>query len=390
MAFKFKVHPEDFIVSEVISLYPSQKGEYSLYLLKKKNLTTWDALGKISKTFKLPLKYFGYGGLKDKKAISTQYITIKGGPKQDLEGSNFTLTYLGKVKESLSKKHLLGNNFEIIVREADISEDKIFQEVELIKKFGIPNYFDEQRFSSVSTSGKFAAKEIILGNYEEALYLILAESSPDEIMYSKKLRDCLKENWRKWENCLTYARLRWERELLKFLSGHKPSRRTFKRALNLVDKEYLFYLGNVYQSFIWNEVLKEILKYLKIVEFSIPFFLGEFYFYRSLSEENYKLLKNLKIPYPSPKLNLENSKELPLKTLYYEVLKGEGLQDLRELRSFIKGLIFKTYPRPVMAFPQNLTCDRISENTYRLKFFLEKGSYATLVIKRIFYAYQNS
>lgn len=390
MAFKYKVNPEDFIVSEVITLYPSQKGEYSLYLLKKKNLTTWDALGKIAKTFKLPLKYFGYGGLKDKKAVATQYITIKGGPKHDLKNPNFELTYLGKVNEALSKEHLLGNNFEIIVREVDIPEEKIFQEVESVKNFGIPNYFDEQRFSSVSSSGKFAAKEIILGNYEEALYLILAESSPDEITYSKKLRDCLKENWRKWENCIKFARLKWERELLEFLSEHKPSKRTFKRALNLVDQEYLFYLGNVYQSYLWNEVLKEILKYLKVVEFSIPFFLGEFYFYRSLSEENFKILKNFKIPFPSPKLNLEDTEELPHKTLYFEVLKREGFKDLKELRSFIKGLIFKTYPRPAITLPQNLTCEKVSEKTYRLRFFLEKGSYATLVIKRIFYADKNS
>ncbi len=390
MTFQYKVHPEDFLVSEVITLYPEKKGEYSLYLLKKKNLTTWEALGQIAKALKLPLKYFGYGGLKDKKAVATQYITIKGGPKEDLKGTNFELIYLGKVDKPLSKEHLLGNNFEILIREVKKTEDEILQEIESIKNFGIPNYFDEQRFSSVSSSLKFAVKEIILGNYEEALYLILAESSPDEISYSRKLRECLKENWQKWETCLKFARLKWERDLLKFLSQHSPSKRTFKRALHLVDQDYLFYLGNVYQSYIWNEVLKEILKYLKVVEFSIPFFLGELYFYRSLSDKNLYILKNLKIPFPSPKINLEDLQGIPLRSLYLEVLKKEGFQDLKELRSFIKGLIFKTYPRPAIVFPQNLTYEKISENTYKLKFFLEKGSYATLVIKRIFYAYKDS
>ncbi|MGC9109948.1 MAG: tRNA pseudouridine(13) synthase TruD [Caldimicrobium sp.] len=386
MTFKYKVHPEDFIVSEVINLYPQEKGEYSLYLLRKENLTTWEALGQIAKTLKLPLKYFGYGGLKDKKAVAFQYITIKDGPKRDLKSSNFELVYLGKVNKPLSKEHLLGNNFEIKVYDVDIPEDKILYELESIKNFGIPNYFDEQRFSSVGNHLKFAAKEIIQGNYEEALFLILAESSPDEITYSKKLRNCLRKNWRKWENCLKYARLKWEKELIKFLSQHKPSKRTFKRALHLVDQEYLFYLGNVYQSYLWNEVLKEILKYLEVGEFSIPFFLGEFYFYRKLSEEKLNLLKNLKIPFPSPKLNLEDTEEIPLKSLYLKVLNREGFQDLKELRSFIKGLIFKTYPRPAIVFPENLSCVRLSEKTYKLTFFLEKGSYATLVLKRIFYA----
>jgi len=390
LTFKYKVQPEDFVVSEVISLSPSSKGEYSLYLLKKRDLTTWEALGQIAKAFKLPLEYFGYGGLKDKRALSTQFITIKGGPKEDFKGQKFELIYLGKTEEPLGKEHLLGNNFEITVREVSLPEEKIYEETEKVKKFGLPNYFDEQRFSSVKKSKRFAVKKIIEGNYEEALYLILAEASPDEINYSKGLRICLKRNWRKWKKCLKFARLKWERELLKFLSEHQPSKRTFKRALHLVDKEYLFYLGNVYQSYLWNEVLKEVLNFLGLVHFEIPYLLGELYFYRELSEKEFSLLKNLKIPFPSPKLNLEDNEELPFKTLYLKVLEREGFQELKELRSFIKGLIFKTYPRPALLFPQNLTLEKLDERTYKVKFFLEKGSYATLVIKRIFYADSNS
>jgi len=390
LTFKYKVQPEDFIVSEVINLYPSPRGEYSLYLLKKRNLTTWEALGQISKAFKLPLKHFGYGGLKDKKALTFQYLTIKGGPKRNLKGKDFELSFLGKAEVPLGKEHLLGNNFEIILREVEKPKHLILEEVERIKKFGLPNYFDEQRFSSVSSSKRFVVKEIIQGNFEEALYLALAEASPDEIAHSQKLRTCLKERWRKWEECLKFARLKWERELLNFLSHHKPSHRTFKRALHLIDRDYLFYLGNVYQSYLWNEVLKEVLNFLGLVHFKIPYLLGELYFYQELKDKEFSLLKHLKIPFPSPKLNLEDNEELPLKTLYLKVLEREGFQDLKELRSFIKGLIFKTYPRPALLFPQNLTLENLDERTYKVKFFLEKGSFATLVIKRIFYANSDS
>lgn len=386
MSYKIKVNPEDFIVSEVVSLSPGVKGEYSLYLLKKRNLGTWDALGQIARKWHLPLKYFGYGGLKDKRALTFQYITIKNGPKRDLLKKDLELTYLGRSQTSLGKEHLLGNNFEILVREVQKGPSEILSSMDEIKRYGIPNYFDEQRFSSVREGQKFAVKEIIEGRFEEALYIMLALSSPDEFYHSRKLRDCLKKNWRKWKDCLPFAQLNWERNLLQFLSSHNPSQRTFKRALHLIDQEYLFFLGNVYQSYLWNEVLKEILIYYKLTDIAIPFLFGKLYFYRTLPQEKRDLLKDLKIPFPSPKMRIEDTQEVPLKELYLKVFKNEGLQDFKALRSFIKGLIFKSYPRPAIVFPIDLTCEKVEDRTYRVRFFLEKGSFATLIIKRLFYA----
>lgn len=390
MSYKIKVNPEDFIVSEVVSLSPSGTGEYSLYLLKKRNLSTWDALGQIAKKWHLPLKFFSYGGLKDKKALTFQYITIKNGPKRDFIKKDLELTYLGKSLAPLGKNHLLGNNFEIVVREAEIEATELYKRSEEVKRYGIPNYFDEQRFSSVKECKSFAVKEIIKGNFESALYLILALSSPDEFAYSRKLRSCLKKNWRKWKECLPFANLNWEKNLLQFLASHNPSQRTFKRALHLLDQEYLFFLGNVYQSYLWNEILKELIIYYRLREISIPFLFGELYFYQKLSQELLELFKNLKIPFPSPRMQIEDTPELPLYTLYLKVFKKEGFEDFKGLRSFIKGLVFKSYSRPALTFPVDLTCEKVADKTYKIKFFLEKGSYATLIIKRLFYAHSSS
>lgn len=373
MSYTLKLYPEDFIVSEVVTLYPSNKGDYSLYLLKKENLTTWEALGKIAKKWRLSLKNFGYGGLKDKKALTLQYITIKNGLKRDLKEKNFELIYLGRTQIPLDKNQLLGNNFEIVVRDVSLKEEILKTKIEEIQEFGLPNYFDEQRFSSVKESKEFPAKEIILGNYEKALYLILAYSSFDEIKSSKKLRECLKKNWKQWENCLELAKLNWEKNLLSFLAHHKSSHRTFKRALHLIDQEFLFFTGNVYQSYLWNEVLKEVLNYLGVVETRIPFLWGDLFFYKKLSSETKDLLKNLKIPFPSPKLTIEDLPGLPLKSLYLKVLHREGFQDFKNLRTFIKGLVFKTYPRPAIVFPQNLVINKLDEKSYKVKFFFRKS-----------------
>lgn len=390
MTIKFKILPEDFIVSEVVKITPSKKGDFALYLLKKVNLTTWDALGKISKFFRIPLKFFGYGGLKDKRAVTYQYITIKHGPKRDFREKNLELTYLGNVPKSLDRNDLLGNNFEITLRGITIDDHIILRNIEEVKQYGIPNYFDEQRFGSVYEGREFAAKEIIKSNYERALFLLLAVGGAEDLRQSRALRDCLRKNWGNWKDCIKFARLTWEKNLLNFLSNHAPSKRTFKRALNLVDQEYLFFLGNVYQSYLWNEVLKECLVYLNLNHFTMKYPLGELYFYREISEELFRFLQHFKIPYPSPKLKLENIPELPLKDLYQKVFQRESLEDLQSLRTFIKGLLFKSYPRPAIVIPQNLNWKRLAKDKILINFFLEKGAYGTLVIKRILYANKDS
>ncbi|WP_038057066.1 tRNA pseudouridine(13) synthase TruD [Thermodesulfobacterium hydrogeniphilum] len=388
---KIKEKLEDFIVYEIADIFPEGKGDFSLYLLKKYNISTWDALGKIAKKLRISMDSIGFGGLKDKKAISHQFITIKKGPKKDIKTKEYELIYLGQTTKPMSKDFLLGNKFEVIIRSFSVDEIKFNKEVSLIKQYGLPNYFDEQRFGSVKNSKEFAVKEIIKGNYEKALYLMLAEGSPADIQKTRKLRNCLKKYWGNFKECLEFAKIKWEKELLQFLIEHKPSKRTFKRALNLVDKEYLFFLGNAYQSYLWNEILKEILKILEIPYFKVPYLLGNFYFYKEVHEEKWEILRSLKLPLPAPKLNFKKeTTSLNLSQIYDEICQREGFSGLKNLRTFIRGLIFKTYPRPAVVFPEDIDWQKLDNSTVKLVFFLEKGSYATLVIKRLYYGYQNS
>jgi len=388
---KIKERLEDFVVSEIADIHPEGKGEYSLYMLKKFNISTWDAIGKIAKNLRISMDSINYGGLKDKKAIAHQFITIKKGPKKDIKEKEFELIYLGNTNKPMSKDLLIGNKFEIIVRDFQVEEKKFNREVELVRKFGLSNYFNEQRFGSIKSSKEFAIKEVILGNYEKALYLMIAEGSAIDIERTKKFRECLKKYWRNFEKCLDLAKVNWEKNLLNFLITHKPSKRTFKRALNLVDKEYLFFLGNVYQSYLWNEILKEVILRLEIPYFEISYLLGKLFFYKEVPANKWEILKKLKLPLPSPKLKFkEKIESLYLEEIYNEICKKEGLDNIKNLRSFIKGLVFKTYPRPAVIFPENLEWEKLNNTTIKLKFTLEKGAYATLVIKRLFYGYQNS
>ncbi|OAG26813.1 tRNA pseudouridine(13) synthase TruD [Thermodesulfatator autotrophicus] len=382
---RIKYKPEEFIVYEVADIKAEPKGDYALYRLYKRGATTWDVVGDIARRLRLKASAIQYGGLKDRHAISYQYLTIRHGPKKDIKGKNYELFYLGQTKHPMSKARLKGNFFRILVREVQVVPEKLSRERDLVLRYGVANYFDEQRFGSVKRGQEFAIKELIMGNYEKALYLLLAEGSQYEMKKTEGFRRCLKENWLNFSACVELAPSPWERRLLEFLAGHKPSKRTFKRAFALVDREYLLMLCHAYQAYIWNETVKLYLKKLGLKLWPVPYLLGELLFYRDFPEELTEAILNQKIPLPSPRLKLDPE----LKELMEEVLRREGIEGLEKFRTLAKGATFKTYPREVAIIPQKLKFEIVNRNQVWLEFFLPKGSYATIVLKRLFLLPEN-
>ncbi|WP_022852623.1 tRNA pseudouridine(13) synthase TruD [Thermodesulfatator atlanticus] len=375
---RIKVRPEDFVVYEVADIKPEGKGDFSLYRLQKRGATTWDVLGDIARRLRFRTSRIQYGGLKDRHAVSYQYLTIRHGPKKDLRGKNYLLEYLGQTSKPMSKARLKGNFFRILVR--DVSTKGLEEEIELISRYGVVNYFDEQRFGSVRHGKGFAIRELILGNYERALYLMLAEGSQYEMKRTENFRKCLKKYWPDVSRCLDLAPSPWERSLLEFLASHRPSKRTFKRAFALIDREYLLMLCHAYQAHIWNETVKLYLKKLGLRLYPVPYLLGELLFYRDFPEVLRPAILEKKIPLPSPRLKLDSE----LKAIMEEVIEKEGIPGLEKFRTLAKGATFKTYPREVAIIPEKIKYEEAGEDAVWVEFFLPKGSYATIVLKRLF------
>ena len=75
---KIKVTPEDFIVKELINLEIKSDGPYRIYLLEKRHWNTMDALLLIARQNKMPMAKIGYGGRKNRHAVTYQYISVQG------------------------------------------------------------------------------------------------------------------------------------------------------------------------------------------------------------------------------------------------------------------------------------------------------------------------
>lgn len=148
--------PEDFVVNEIIhpkflkkfrvgKKIEKMSGPYTLAKLTKRNLTTEQAIKIIAKMTKTKENEFGYAGLKDKFAVTTQYLTIRK-ELQNIETDNLKMKIIGKTDKRISTGDLIGNEF-IITLHGCKNLENLPKIIEMIKKDGMPNYFGPQRFS---------------------------------------------------------------------------------------------------------------------------------------------------------------------------------------------------------------------------------------------------
>src|SRR5262249_54005084 len=151
------------------------RGPFVLYRLTKRGLGTIEAVEAICRRWKLPGRSVSYGGLKDRHAVTTQYLTIREGPERALRESSLELEPLGRIARPYGPNLFRGNRFKVVIR--DLSSEaagRALQAVAQLPRDGLPNYFDDQRFGSVGLSGGFVARAWLVGDHEEALRLAIA------------------------------------------------------------------------------------------------------------------------------------------------------------------------------------------------------------------------
>ncbi|MBW2990653.1 tRNA pseudouridine(13) synthase TruD, partial [Candidatus Woesearchaeota archaeon] len=301
------------------AIKPSKTGGYAVFNLKKKNYTTERAVQHIIQALHMDRKRIGYAGNKDRVAVTEQNISIKNIKKEKVENlkiKDIELKFIGYSKEPISLGDLNGNKFKIIVR--NIEKSPI-----CLKR--IINYFGEQRFSRNNAE---IGKAIIKKDFKKAVDRILDSIGEDE----KKVIEHLKKN-----------------------------RNDFVGALKTMPWKILKLYIHAYQSKLWNETVKILVK-KEIKEKKIPL-IG---FATEIKDKNVKkivekVMQNKQIDYNDfviraiPELSSEGSE----RNVYAEV-KAMEIGELED--------------------------DELNKGKKKVKisFSLGKGSYGTEVVKAMF------
>ena len=143
---------EDFRVVEQLGFELSGAGEHLFLYLEKTGLTTQDVINQLADQLGVPARQIGYSGLKDKHAVTRQWISVQlPGCKQIPE---ITQTPQLRLLESgwHDKKLRVGvhksNCFEIVIRNVAGDCDQVSRVIDSVKATGFANYFGEQRFGT--------------------------------------------------------------------------------------------------------------------------------------------------------------------------------------------------------------------------------------------------
>lgn len=150
--FHFKQSPRDFVVEEIPLYEFSGEGEHLILQVRKKNLSTNEMIGQIARYLGIKNKEIGYAGLKDKHAMTKQYISLHKKYEESLENFNHEdIKILSKNyhNNKIRIGHLKGNRFYIKLKKVTpTAAKKIDEALKNIDSFGMPNYFGYQRFGN--------------------------------------------------------------------------------------------------------------------------------------------------------------------------------------------------------------------------------------------------
>ncbi len=379
-----KQRPADFQVEEIIHPQTLGTGDYSLYRMEKRGRTTHDALAIVRERWKIDARRISVGGLKDRHAETVQHFSILRGPQRKLTHPNLHVDWLGQIADPFTSEQIAGNRFRIVVRALlNLEAEGALASVDEVRKIGVPNYFDDQRFGSATPEGEFFPKLLLLGKYDLALHLALTAPYAHERPDVKQEKKLLRQYWGDW---IRLRDLLPRNRVIKFLA-HRPD--DWAGALQQLPMELRSLYLSAYQSHLWNRMLAGWLttNLAKRELVWVPFRLHDLPMPKSLSPEVKHELSALRLPLHSARIRIEDDD--PVKPYFDRILDEEEVtQSMFKLKGLRK-LFFSKGDRAAWCMPEELQVRDDADELHRgkqkltLGFTLPRGSYATLVVKRI-------
>ena len=416
-----KTKPSDFFVREITDREEGEEGKYLIAELTKENWDTHSVIREISRRLRVSRNRIGFAGTKDKFAVTTQKISIWGADidKKDLERvkiADVSLKIIGRSNKAVSLGDLYGNEFEIVIRGIEGRKEEIDEKIgaittEIENAGGIPNFFGVQRFGISRPITHVVGKHLIKGKIKEAVMSYISDVFPDESEEAKRARLlCKKGELKELKEGLKRMPpfLRYEKAMLNELvkSGRESvTEADFLSAFSVLPKNLQKLFVHAYQSYLFNLILSSRMKQ------NLPFneaLVGDVVCFRSkfgfpdvdkdrverVTEDKIeginRLIKRGRAFVTAPVFGYETEfakgveGEIERKVLEDEkcALTDFFIDKLPEMSS-------KGTRRPVLVPVQvKLSEEEVGDddmnpgrNKVKLKFFLPKGSYATVVLR---------
>ena len=364
-------------------------GEYTVYRVTKKKLTTPEVVRILAEEAGVKTGDIAFCGLKDRQGVTTQYMSLQHKHRTvNISEQGLRIEAAGFTDVPLDSTMSRGNAFEVTVRALRGRDVHVLRaNIEAVREHGLVNYFDDQRFGNLRHDQGWVARELMKGNYEEALKRMLFWPSPFDSARYEKFKGDIGRHWGDWERCGGIARGFGEHfSIFDYLYANPGDfAGAFYHAPARIRLIHLY----AYQSHVWNRaaalaVRNAVPKEERLV---IPSDEGALPSYGAEAPAELLAMGALRLPGS----HLEDCGAQ--RELFDKVLAAEDMRAEEFNIEGVPGFALKGEDRPLIVTPAHLRVrpaeeDPLNRGTrmVRLRFELGRGSYATLVVKRLFEA----
>jgi len=397
----------------------------TLFVLKKTKLEHLNAIQILSMTLKCRQSDIGLGGIKDMKAVTFQFCTLSNfhprrllGARSALKEQRIEIGCVHKVDWQLQKGDLLGNHFEIVIRNVkrirvraeratSVQEDMVPCDLghlqamfDRLQKNPFVNFYGEQRVGAAGDASIVGVRPFEIGkamlrrDFTKAVDLLLtgrlvihgtAGTESEEV---RAVRRVWKESggdadatWKILPN--NRSVLLRERQVLKGLKRYgKDDPLAAIRCLHF--NERIFFI-TAYQAYVWNVMATE-----RIKRYGTEIIVGdlvqrsggkdEVEFVTSASKSLYEL-GDIVLPLPGYSVRYPGHS---IGDMYHQKLSEDGVVFSKSapLESTAKGSYRRLFVRA-----ENMSFDTLEDGEkelhMKLRFSLPTGSYATMFLREL-------
>ena len=271
---RLRDRPADFRVREVEAVDPepvdADPGAYP-HLLLRATLWGWDTndfAGRLSDRLGISRERVSWAGTKDKHAVTTQLFSVRydGSDLPSLDGAD--VEPLGRAGRPVLFGDLAGNEFEVVVRDADRPDAAadVAAELRAFAEEGdgtsdavaVPNVFGQQRFGSKRPITHRVGLDVLGGDWEGAAVRYVCAASDREPERTRRARERVAErrDWAAARETLP-GHLRYERAIAGRLAEGADDPADYRAAIERLPSNLQQMFVNAAQSYAFNRICSE-------------------------------------------------------------------------------------------------------------------------------------
>ncbi len=267
---KIRTKYEDFYVEEIPEHLPSGTGPNTWILIEKIGRNTLDVVLDIAKEFKISRKRMGFAGMKDKSALTRQWLCVSNSEATELKGLedklyNVKVLEIKQNEKKLRIGQLIGNKFKILIRDTQNPKNDIKTAKNVLSKLekvGVPNYYGWQRFGKNRPNTHRVGEYIVQNDIKGAVDSYIGNPYPKEKDHIKSARQYYDEGELEEAYESMPAGMRYEKMMLRELMKQKRKKgelneNSYKIALESLPKPLKRMFVHAYQSYLFNKVVSE-------------------------------------------------------------------------------------------------------------------------------------